>query len=102
MSSLRFATRKPSKDSVRRATPYSARKRQTARSPAVTSGATSGEAPVRRREDVSPHKLKHAPASGRGAPSHLVQQMLGHRSLATTSLYTHARPDDSSGQYLGM
>jgi len=54
------------------------------------------------REDVSPHKLKHAPASGRGAPSHLVQQMLGHRSLATTSLYTHAQLNGSFRRYLGV
>ena len=34
--------------------------------------------------------------------AHLGHQTLGHQSLATTSRYTHARPDDSSGQYLGM
>jgi len=57
------------------------------------------------KEDVSPHWFRHAHAShalDRGAPAHLVQQTLGHQSLATTSRYTHARPDDSSGQYLGM
>ena len=57
------------------------------------------------KEDVSPHWFRHAHAShalDRGAPAHLVQQTLGHQSLATTSRYAHARPDDSSGQYLGM
>jgi integrase/recombinase XerD len=57
------------------------------------------------KEDVSPHWFRHAHAShalDRGAPAHLVQQTLGHQSLATTSRYTHARPDDSSGQYLGI
>jgi len=54
---------------------------------------------------VSPHFLRHAHAShalDRQAPIHLVQQTLGHASLATTSKYTHARPNDSSGRYLGL
>jgi len=54
---------------------------------------------------VSPHFLPHAHAShalDRQAPIHLVQQTLGHASLATTSKYTHARPNDSSGRYLGL
>ena len=46
------------------------------------------------------HQVSHA--LDRGAPAHLIQQILGDQSLATTSRYTHARPDDSSGQYLGM
>lgn len=55
--------------------------------------------------DVSPHWLRHAHAShslDRGAPTHLVKETLGHQSLATTSRYTHARPDDSSGNYLNL
>lgn len=54
---------------------------------------------------VSPHWLRHAHAShalDRGAPMHLVKETLGHKSLATTSKYTHARPDDSSARYLGI
>jgi site-specific recombinase XerD len=54
---------------------------------------------------VSPHWLRHAHAShslDRGCPVHLVQSTLGHASLATTSRYTHARPDDSSARYLGV
>ncbi|MGI8915243.1 MAG: tyrosine-type recombinase/integrase [Chloroflexota bacterium] len=54
---------------------------------------------------VSPHFLRHAHAShalDRQAPIHLVQQTLGHASLATTSKYTHSRPNDSSGRYLGL
>ena len=54
---------------------------------------------------VSPHFFRHAHAShalDRGAPPHLVQQTLGHASLATTSRYAHARPDDSSARYLGV
>ncbi len=52
---------------------------------------------------VSPHWLRHAHAShslDRGAPIHLVQQTLGHASVATTSRYLHARPNDSSSLYL--
>ena len=56
-------------------------------------------------KNISPHWLRHAHAShalDRGAPVHLVQESLGHRSLATTSKYTHARPDESSSKYLNI
>ncbi len=52
---------------------------------------------------VSPHWLRHAHAShslDHGAPIHLVQSTLGHASVATTGRYLHARPTESSGQYL--
>jgi integrase/recombinase XerD len=52
--------------------------------------------------NVSTHWLRHAHAShalDRGAPIHLVQATLGHRSVATTSRYLHARPDESSAAY---
>jgi len=54
---------------------------------------------------VSPHWLRHAHAShalDAGARVHLVQQTLGHASLATTSRYVHVRPGESSGKYLGV
>ena len=54
-------------------------------------------------QDVSPHWLRHAHAShalDHGAPTHLVKDSLGHKSLTTTSKYAHARPDDSSSLYL--
>ncbi|BAZ71163.1 integrase family protein (plasmid) [Fischerella sp. NIES-4106] len=54
---------------------------------------------------VSPHWLRHAHAThslNRGAPLHLVQNTLGHSSVATTSRYLHARPDDSSALYLNV
>jgi integrase/recombinase XerD len=57
------------------------------------------------KKSVSPHWLRHAHAShalDRGAPVHLVQQTLGHASLATTTRYAHARPDESSGRYLAL
>ena len=52
---------------------------------------------------ISPHWLRHAHAShalDNGAPIHLVQATLGHRSVATTSAYLHARPGDSSARFL--
>ncbi len=55
--------------------------------------------------NVSTHWLRHAHAShalDRGAPIHLVQATLGHRSVATTSRYLHARPDESSAGYLAV
>jgi site-specific recombinase XerD len=54
---------------------------------------------------VSAHWLRHDHAShalDNDGPIHLVQQTLGHNSLATTSRYVHARPDDSGGRYLGL
>ena len=54
-------------------------------------------------EGVSPHWLRHSFAShalDRGAPLSLVQQGLGHTSVATTSKYLHARPSDGAGRYL--
>ncbi|MBM3813746.1 MAG: integrase [Acidimicrobiia bacterium] len=54
---------------------------------------------------VSPHWFRHAHAShalDRGAPLHLVQATLGHASLTTTGRYLHARPQDSSGRFLGL
>lgn len=52
---------------------------------------------------VSPHWLRHAHAShalDNGAPIQLVSQTLGHGSISTTSIYAHARPNDSSALYL--
>lgn len=54
---------------------------------------------------VSPHWLRHAHAShslDHGAPIHLVQQTLGHASVATTSRYLHARPQDTSARFLTL
>jgi len=56
-------------------------------------------------QNVSPHWLRHAHAShalDRGAPIHLVQQTLGHKSLSTTTRYVHARPNESSSDYLDI
>ncbi len=55
--------------------------------------------------EASPHWFRHAHAShslDRGAPVHLVARTLGHRSIATTTRYAHARPGESSGDYLVM
>jgi len=54
-------------------------------------------------KDVSCHWLRHAHAShalDHGAPIHLVQATLGHSSISTTGKYLHARPTESSGNYL--
>jgi integrase/recombinase XerD len=54
-------------------------------------------------EKTSAHWLRHCHAShalNRGAPIHLLSQTLGHASVATTSRYLHAKPNDSSGLYL--
>lgn len=55
--------------------------------------------------NVSPHWLRHAHAShalDRNAPIHLVQATLGHASIATTGIYLHARPSESSAEYLPL
>ena len=54
-------------------------------------------------DPVSPHWLRHSHAShalDHGAPLHLVRDTLGHSSVATTSIYLHARPGDSSARFL--
>ncbi|MDB5042188.1 MAG: integrase family protein [Candidatus Eremiobacteraeota bacterium] len=54
---------------------------------------------------VSPHWLRHAHAShalDAGASIALVRDTLGHASIATTSLYLHSKPKDSSGKYLRL
>jgi site-specific recombinase XerD len=54
---------------------------------------------------VSTYWLRHAHASHAlepGAPIHLVQATLGHRSVATTSRHLHARPSESSAGYLAV
>lgn len=61
--------------------------------------------PKEKAKLISPHWLRHAHAShalDRGCPIHLVQTTLGHASLATTSKYTHAMTNDSSGLYLAI
>lgn len=53
--------------------------------------------------NVSPHWFRHAHAShslDNHAPVSLVQATLGHKSLVTTSKYTHARPNASSSQFI--
>lgn len=57
------------------------------------------------KANVSPHWLRHSHATHaleRGAPIHLVRETLGHASIATTTRYLHARPDDSSARFLQL
>jgi integrase/recombinase XerD len=54
---------------------------------------------------LSAHWLRHAHVShalDKKVAVHLVQQTVGHASLATTSRYAHARPSDSSACHLGV
>ena len=56
-------------------------------------------------KNVSCHWFRHSHATHaleRGCPIHLVQATLGHSSISTTGRYLHARPTDSSGNYLPM
>lgn len=55
--------------------------------------------------NVSAHWLRHSHAShaiDRGASIAVVRDTLGHSSLAITSRYTHARPDQSSSLHLAV
>lgn len=55
--------------------------------------------------NVSPHWLRHSHASHaleRGASVALVRDTLGHASLAITSMYTHAKPSESSALHLAI
>ena len=53
--------------------------------------------------NVSAHWFRHSHAThalDEGVPVHLVQSVLGHTSLDTTSKYLHVSPDKSSGEVL--
>jgi integrase/recombinase XerD len=57
------------------------------------------------RSHVSPHWMRHAHATHaleNGANIILVKETLGHKSIDTTTKYTHVHPDKSSAQYLKM
>lgn len=52
---------------------------------------------------VSPHSFRHAHithALQNGASLHVVMDTVGHASLQTTSRYSHARPSESSSDYI--
>ncbi len=56
-------------------------------------------------DNVSAHWLRHSHAShalDRGANIALVRDTLGHSSLAVTSRYTHAKPNESSALHLAI
>jgi integrase/recombinase XerD len=53
-------------------------------------------------EKASSHWLRHSHATEAIEPDcdlHLLQLSLGHSSLAVTSKYLHARPDQSSSEF---
>lgn len=56
-------------------------------------------------QNVFPHILRHCHAShalDANAPISLVQKTLGHTSISTTGKYLHARPNESSSQYINL
>ncbi len=55
------------------------------------------------RSNTTTHSLRHGHAShalDHGAPIQLVSTTLGHENIATTNVYAHAKPGESSGSYL--
>jgi integrase/recombinase XerD len=56
-------------------------------------------------DKISAHWLRHANATHaleNGAPIHIVQNTLGHKSLSTTSKYLHVHANQSSSAYLNL
>jgi integrase/recombinase XerD len=56
-------------------------------------------------DSPSPHWYRHSHATHsleNGADIHLLSNSLGHETIATTSRYLHARPDDCSSLYLDL
>jgi integrase/recombinase XerD len=56
-------------------------------------------------DNPSPHWYRHSHATHsleNGADIHLLSNSLGHETIATTSRYLHARPDDCSSLYLDL
>jgi integrase/recombinase XerD len=52
---------------------------------------------------ASSHWLRHSHATHaieRDCPLHLLQQSMGHSSIAVTGVYLHSRPDQGSSQFL--
>jgi integrase/recombinase XerD len=56
-------------------------------------------------KNVAPHWLRHSHvthALDAGAPIQLVQQTVGHASMATTGMYAHVSQKESSGNHLSL
>ncbi len=55
---------------------------------------------VRKYEEIHPHTLRHSYAThlqNQGVPLNIIQNMLGHENIETTTIYTHMGLDQARG-----
>ena len=55
---------------------------------------------VRKYEEIHPHTLRHSYAThlqNKGVPLNIIQNMLGHENIETTTIYTHMGLDQARG-----